>query len=112
MLSSLRSRGRPISSEQPLTNPLHRSPNPSSGAEGVTTRRLPTAQAVVRAWSGEPCPPGQYLLLPQPLVIVSPAPGLPDLLRRPLACPLQSDIWIARRSRFRRLDLNQVLNHE
>src|SRR5437867_9100906 len=46
------------------------------------------------------------------LVLVSPAPGLPDLLRRPLARPLQGDVRITRRARFRCLDFDQVFNLE
>src|SRR6266699_5469253 len=56
--------------------------------------------------------PGERLRLPKPLGIVGPAPSLPDLLRWPLACPLQGDERIARRPRFRRLDFDQVLNLE
>jgi hypothetical protein len=44
--------------------------------------------------------------------LVSPASGLPDLLRRPLARPLQGDERIARRPPFRRLDFDQVFNLE
>src|SRR5687767_10101239 len=46
------------------------------------------------------------------LILTAPAPGLPDLLRRPLARPLQGDEGIARRPRFRRLDFDQVLKLE
>src|SRR6266699_4878941 len=56
--------------------------------------------------------PGERLRLPKPLGIVGPAPGLPDLLRRPLARPLQGDERIARRPGFRRPDFDQVLNLE
>src|SRR5437870_4302691 len=56
--------------------------------------------------------PGERLRLTKPLGSVGPAPSLPDLLRRPLACPLQGDERIARRPCFRRLDFDQVLNLE
>src|SRR2546428_5639444 len=59
-----------------------------------------------------PRPPVEHLRLTEPRLIVSPAPGLPDLLRRPLARPLQGDERIARRPRFRCLDFDQVLNLE
>src|SRR5262245_3601628 len=46
------------------------------------------------------------------LVIGAPAPGLPDLLRRPLSRPLKIDVRVASRPPFRGLDFDQVLNLE
>src|SRR5262245_52372947 len=44
--------------------------------------------------------------------LVGSTPSLPDLLRWPLARPLQADERIACRPPFRRLDFDQILNLE
>src|SRR5262245_35950748 len=51
-------------------------------------------------------------LTTEQLVIGAPAAGLPDLLRRPLPRPLLSDVRVASRPIFLRLDFDQVLNLE
>jgi peptide/nickel transport system substrate-binding protein len=64
--------------------------------------------SLIPVCNGTPTTPHSWecLRMTEPLGIVGSAPRLPDLLRRPLARPLQGNVRITRRPRFRCLDFD------